>query len=60
MGGKQLGFSDDELTTVKKQSKNRCKINVLAAVLISLVSLGLAWPTDASPKAREENLAQSV
>ena len=33
MGGKQLGFSDDELTTAKKQTKREKFLSAMKAVV---------------------------
>jgi hypothetical protein len=71
MCGKQLGFSDYELTTTKKQTKREKFLSEIQAVvpwqaLIALIELrwvpftGQFWPPDIVNPGREEQGSASV
>ena len=52
MGGKQLGFSDDELTTAKKQTKREKFLSEMEAVVPWQALIALIEPY--YPKARKK------
>ncbi len=58
MGGKQLGFSDYELTTAKKQTKRETFLSEMEVLVPRQALIALIEPLD--PKARQEGRQASL